>query len=219
VISHRHRFIFIHIPKTAGTSIEKALGGAGEAARTQDHRRLRDLEAAIVPRGPALLGPSTARFVFQRVAGRRQGFAFVDRDQFAAYFKFAFVRNPWARVFSWYRNVMRDPAHRAEHRIDGDLSLEAFLERHGDSWALRPQTDWLCDAGGNLSMDFVGRFERLEADFATVCERIGLAPVTLPHELRAGAGRWSDAYSDRARTLVAERYAEEIALFGYAFGD
>ena len=48
MISHRHRCIFIHIPKTAGTSIEERLADGSLRGR-QDHRSIRNLENSLLP--------------------------------------------------------------------------------------------------------------------------------------------------------------------------
>ena len=50
MISHKYKCIYIHIPKTAGSSVEKKLGLYNELSwGVQDHRTIRDIQP-ITPR-------------------------------------------------------------------------------------------------------------------------------------------------------------------------
>ena len=51
MISHKNKYIFIHIPKCAGTSVEKALGQDDDGIHKdlQDHRTIRQLELPVNP--------------------------------------------------------------------------------------------------------------------------------------------------------------------------
>lgn len=70
-------------------------------------------------------------------------------------------------------------------------------------------------------MDFIGRFENLSGDFAVICERLGIAPPSLPHEKRntTGRKRYTEYYTPALRDLVAEKFRVDIEAFGYEFGD
>jgi len=226
MISHRCACIFVHVPKTAGQSIERfflRLHGLSWADRAPLLLRRNDDPA----RGPQRLAHL---FAAEYVACGHIGEA-----EFERYFKFAFVRNPWDRLVSEYR-------FRGGRRIgsfrqfvqDAALPLDPHLDafRH-----LAPQVRYLYDRTGRLCVDFVGRFERLQDDFARVCERLGIPDPSLPHanaarperargrvmlRLRARSAARRDSYlryyDPRLRDVVGERYAEDIEAFGYAFG-
>lgn len=226
MISHRYHCLFIHIPKCAGTSIEKKLGHFTEQRRgVQDHRTLRDYE----PVSPAvflrLLRSGDPYMTWRRHCRRfvweAAGLAGpLTRAQFQHYFKFTFVRNPWARVHSWYQNVLRDSHHQRRLGLSADVDFDAFLQRCPDLYETHPQTWWLQDSRGALAMDFIGRFENLKEDFAQVAERIGLEDAELPWLVKGGGGEsYTEAYSDEGRARVAQVYAEEIEQFGYRFGE
>lgn len=87
------------------------------------------------------------------------------------------------------------------------------------SYHFRPQWSFVAMGPDRPhEMDFVGRFERLGEDFATVCARIG-AEVSLPESNR-GRSRprdWRAEYDGETRDKVARLYARDIELFGYAF--
>jgi hypothetical protein len=199
VISHELRCIFIHIQKTGGSSIRQALG---------------------LPQQ----GPEKHRFATEQRA-------LCDPAVWNAYFKFAFVRNPWDRLVSWW--VMIDRNIRAGHVPNGFQayvasrahSFEEFLrncnEEYHDADGIksiyRNQVDYVCDDSGKLLVDFVGRFERLEEDFATVAARLGVA-TAIPHLNRSTRSPYAGYYTSALASLVAERYAKDIAAFGYEFG-
>ena len=70
---------------------------------------------------------------------------------------------------------------------------------------------------GNLIVDFVGYFERLEEDFKEVCRRIGIPAALPPPKAHAPRKDYRSFYTDETRDLVAEAYAQDIDLFGYTF--
>jgi hypothetical protein len=220
MISHKHQFIYVHIPKTAGTSIGSAFGDYQEddSRLRQDHRLIRNIADTVPPWQSGKYRPAElSRFIYQRFCAVRDGVEVVSQQQYESYFKFAFVRNPWERVYSWYRNVMRDPLHQRELNVSGDLSFDNFVDSQLQQWAMRPQFNWLTDRQGNIAVDFVGRFERLGADFELVCNKIGMEPPELPAMLSTGGHTYADAYSDQARRKIAQFYRFEIEYFDYQF--
>lgn len=218
MISHEHRCIFIHIPKTAGSSIENKLGLFDEVrAGVQDHRTLREFEPFRLGHLASVLDRSDP-YLLKRIRNGLRGDDAPSREQYAGYFKFSFVRNTWARVFSWYRNVMTNPAHMQQRGIEEQMSLHDFLSRFPDEWGTRSQLWWIRDSTGRIGLDFVGRFERLAEDFAVVGERLGLQDASLP-KLVVGEGKtYTEHYDPASIDLVASRYREEILEFGFEYG-
>ncbi len=79
------------------------------------------------------------------------------------------------------------------------------------------QLDYLVDDEGSLIVDFVGRFETLESDFARLADEIGLPGLTLPKLNQSSHKHYSEWYPAKTRKLVAERFARDIEAFGYRF--
>ncbi len=222
MISHEYKCIFIHIPKCAGTSVESAFGHFDDQGGTivQDHRSIRMIEPLAL--APALKSRSNRRELVRKIAHRlrpnpgKNNKATVTRQQYHDYFKFAIVRNPWTRAVSFYKNVMDDPTHRRELDVRDDATLAEFLTAHAGKGLLRPQLDWITDWRGKMPLDFVCRFENLSKDFESVVEQLGGPPIELP---RINLVKWDAAspkFDQPLSRLIADVYAEEIALFGYA---
>ena len=222
MISHKYKCLYVHIPKTAGTSVEKCFGGHDEmdVRLKQDHRTIRNIMAAISPLSTGRFNiKDILVFLNQRYCGYRDQVGFLNGQEFDSYFKFCFVRNPWERAYSWYRNVIRDHLHQAELGISADITFSDFLNYHSDQWALKPQIDWIIDVNGKVAVDFVGKFENLESDFKEICHRLGMQDNKLPMILDSGKVSYVDAYDDDLRVLVETLYRDEIELFEYKFGE
>jgi len=190
MISHRHRFIFVHINKTGGTSIEKVFKPKADQ---------RDVRLKHAP-----VGEYKQRFP----------------DQFDSYFKFSFVRNPWDWLVSryhWSRYRQRLITFEFPEflvRVErGDLPEPWMTE------AVAPQIDRIT-IDGTIAVDFVGRFERLDDDFDHVCSVLRLeARPPLSHVFKSDHAFYADYYDDETKATVERLYAADIEAFGYRFGD
>ena len=180
--------IFVHINKTGGTSIEQALG-----LRFQ-HKTALELRAEL---------------------GRRN---------WKRQFSFAFVRNPWDKVASHYRyRVKTNQTDLGTHTIPFDewvrLAYGEQNPRYYDQPKMfMPQVDWISDEKGEIMVDFVGRFERLNEDFATVCAALK-REASLPHLKETTRADYRRLYTPEAAEIVGRCFSKDIAQFGYTFDD
>lgn len=206
MISDQHRAIFVHVQKTAGSSISLAMGGTGREPRKHWHAR--ELKELIEP-------------------------AVWD-----SYFKFSFVRNPWDRMVSWWSMI---DGHRAAveagtatnalivtacrrcstfsdflARMDDDV-VNAENGRRWNIWT--NQVDYVTDESGALLVDFVGRTETIDRDITYVQAHL-VAPIAPLPRFNASkrSANYADYYTPAERDLVGERFARDVAYFGYRFG-
>lgn len=225
MISHKHKCIFIHIPKCAGTSIEVALGHFdGHAGRGgQDHRTIRMIEQ------PYLTFKNCSSIENLKEIMERKKYDYltkvsnprnkitVTQQQYESYFKFTIVRNPWARALSWYKNVILDEVHRRSYGISTAMAFKEFLVRFTGRGALRSQLYWIKQFDGSIPLDYIGRFENLAADIQTIFNRLELNNVKLPHKNQGVKDDHRKYYDSETYDLVLNHYKDEIDMFGYTF--
>ncbi|MCH5375255.1 MAG: sulfotransferase family protein [Planctomycetes bacterium] len=150
------------------------------------------------------------------------------------YFRFGFVRDPWARLFSCYRDKIVGPTVRDQPFILGRFGLVPgmpfadFVRRVAE--IPDEQADghfvsqfFALSFQGQPVVDYIGRFENLPADWDHVRQRFGLDPLPWAP---VGSARprldfqWHrSCYTPELVALVRERYAADIQHFGYDFRD
>lgn len=227
MISHELKCIFIHIPKCAGTSIESALGHHDDYSGRdrQDHRSIRMIERPLLNIYTLRSFGNITEFLrmlkhkkFNKSPNPRNSIV-VNKAQYHEYFKFTIVRNPWARAFSWYQNVMRDEGHQRSLGITAELSFKSFLTAYAGTGMLTPQTYWIKNYKGDVGLDYVGRFEELEQVFSEIQGRLQLEDLEFPHEVKGNKADYKLHYDDESADLIKKIYSEEIRLFGYSIND
>lgn len=199
VVNHSSKLIFIHIPKTGGSSIERLafVGGKGH-----------DTLAEIKRRTPPEIYQTYFKFGIVRNPWARLVSAYCYFEQMTIFHK-------------WYRV----PANRiTRRRIKAYLSCTDFLERFqlsdfcGDIHFI-PQHRFVKVEEGSVGLDFVGRLEQLEDDWRKICERIGHQYAPLPHKNSTNHRDYRSYYNDKTAEHIAKQYEEDIKLFGYRFDD
>lgn len=210
IVSDRHKFIFIHVPRSAGTSMHHAL-------RTWETRWTK----WRLDYSKAQWGRSYPHYLAREIH------PIVGDKRFESYAKLAFVRNPWDRIVSRYYYLRRQKDNNPNRVLNergyyppGDLTFLEWLKGstrnciHPLEW--RPQMAWLTDESGKFVVDHVGRFEHVEDDFRRICHEIGI-DVSLPKINSAKEGHYRDHYDEEAKEIIASRFAEDIAEWEYAF--
>ena len=186
------RFIFIHINKTGGTSIEKALGLTPPPGYPIDHRTAREKLAEV------------------------------GLEAWKNCFSFAVVRNPWDKVASHYHYRMQRPKNSLrDANIDFNTWVKrAYGDRdpqfYNNPTMFMPCFDWLTDNNGKQIVKYVCRFERLNRDFRYVAAKLNIK-AELPHLKASSRGHYSEYYDDEAKDIIKERFAIDIKKFKYAF--
>lgn len=210
LLSYSHHFLFVHVPKTGGSSISEALGEY--VHRPEDHWVNRALGRVGIHVN--LYGPERIRrYRFHSTARILQ--RHMSKATFESSFKFAFVRNPWDRMVSSYHFVAGCAAHHRHRRVARGMNFKDYV-RYEVSRGKMSQAAMLTDRSGRLLVDFVGRFERLAEDFHHVCQLLGL-PCQLGHHNRSRHRDYREYYDPESIDLVRRHFRDEIELFGYDF--
>ena len=188
------KVIFLHIPKTGGTAIKRLL----------NIRNLDDPNPAIRPS----LQHLTCTLLRQKMGN----------DKYDQFYKFTFIRNPWARMVSEYfwRKGMQNRqslgtfgefvAH--AHKL---VSEKCYYEhKFGDHFI--PQTDY------TLDVDDVFRFEQYGHGVQAVAEKLGLNPVVISSKKAKPSDKYWEFYDNKSRATIHDLYRTEIEEFDYSFG-
>ena len=168
IINHKHKFIFIHIPRTGGISTREILQGY-EGSVVYDKWCKADLK----------VGPHEPLTDYIKKVKLK------DTD---AYFKWARVRNPWDRLVSIYTrrrsssDFLKTNESCAREAIDNPFSDWVDMQMPE---TLRPWRRNIFNQRRyikNQGLDFVARFENINEDFSFFCDKVGLPKIELPHK-------------------------------------
>jgi len=204
-----HSLLFIHIPKTGGSSIEQALGIFGSWQLENQEILFGLIQSA------ELLAYGWGSAFLQHLSLRelQQHWDFSRAERFAT------VRNPWARFASVYTNTdthLKEVARLQGLELEG-LSFEEFVDatERLEHAHLRPQFDYLVGADGELAVINLLRTEQLNVDFQHLCKRLGLQ-VELPWANRSNRSKpFEEFYSPASWQRIGERYAVDVEKLGY----
>lgn len=223
MISLKHKYIFLHIPKCGGSSVEQVL--------LQNELSLSDKIFDDPFWIDNLSKEIKSKFILGKDIGLKshkcnkdqhsfssQHFAMVDYiinfpEYQKDFFKFTFVRNPYSKVVSEWKYFLKiDPKYNFNFR-DSITNTEYWgrcypYEEH--NWYQKIYAD---------GCDFIGKFENLQEDFNIVCDKIGIPKKKLPHKNKGDYSHYTEYYDNETRKIVAEKYARDIEYFGYEFGE
>lgn len=214
ILSTDHKFLMVHITKCAGSSLSETLSNmVGYSLAPGIRKSITD--DGIGGGVPEQLRPFDISVhdplfeIERKVAGN------IDLD---SYFKFCFVRNPWSRIFSFYQHKVRrnDPDLPRHRRSRQPLSFNECI-RTSNILLLQPQTWWTESACGEDGIDFIGRFENLDEDFATISRHLGFDPLPLGRRNASISSKYQVEYDDYSKRVIEHFYKHEIELFGYTF--
>jgi hypothetical protein len=206
MISTALNCIFVHIPKTGGTSVEDVLW---PGPRTEA-----DLWQGTIDRYRNKYQTGGLQHLLARHIREEVG-----EDKFSAAYRFSFVRNPWDRTISQFLYMQQREDLRSFIGMKENDSLARYLVLIRDQphvqWT--PQCDFLDDQFGNCLVEFVGRFERLAEDAKAVFDRLGVSCENLPHRLKNSRTHYTDYYDQETKNQVARLFERDIDRFSYTF--
>lgn len=213
ILSTGRNYLFIHAPKTGGTSMALAL----EARAMKDDVMLGDTPKAL-NRRRRLKGVQTRGRLWKH-ATLADLDGLVTPQMLTGLFVFTMVRNPWDRVVSYYHWLRMQ---RFDHPVVG---LAQALDFH--DFALHPQVCdvlranparcYVSDATGAQRCDLFIRLEHMETDVAPLEAHLGFS-LDLPHANRSPRDAdYRHYYASDTQAAVATACAEDIARFGYSF--
>ncbi len=220
IISHKFKFIFVHIPKTGGCSIEHQLipklGTEDLITDTMNYGHIKDLKAKFYK----IPHHSTLDEILDKFPETKN------------YFKWAIVRNPWDRMVSLYH------FYQQLTEVGGQLAGGKFANLPPDSlgsfeeWIMldnkypnrflradtqsnhkwRPQYEWV---GGKI--DYTGKLESIDNNFLFICNNIGIKHTPLENKNSSNHNYYKTYYNETTKNIIEDKYNIDIRKFNYGF--
>lgn len=221
IINNSYKFIFVHVPKAAGTSVTNALSVLTNYC---------DLEIGGTHFGERVQGAYRERFGLAKHSTATEIRNVVGTVLWSRYVTFSFVRNPFTRCLSTYHFLRKWEGGNPELRqqiqsfetFDDYVLSKVWDESNGPDQIFRPQAHWLrSPAGANsLLVNYLGKLETLESDLQTVLHMID-APKKVIENLKLlhlnKSQEKVELISKNTRVVekIIKRYAIDFELFKY----
>jgi chondroitin 4-sulfotransferase 11 len=193
MIDHKNKFIFIHIPKTGGSSIESIF------------------YPSIITKTGICKDIPNKHYTLDSLLKN-------EEINLGNFFSFSFIRNPWDKVLSHYLFFFKGGF---DHHGSFFNFVKYYCDTDHKGWKnndFLPQFDYL-SLDDSLAINFIGKFENLQEDFDEVCDRIGISRKQLPITNKTERKHYAEYYDEKTKQIVAEKYAKDIEYFGYEFGE
>lgn len=186
IVSNKHKFAYVHIQKTGGTSITLMLVPYldKEPARTQG-------------RGWQALCHKT---------GLHSGITPHLNTRYKNHFKFTMVRNPYDRVLSMWRSGF----NRAKSSFDD------YCNRIKNGGGFRKQTSFFTTSDDEVLVDYVARYENYEEEIKKIHEKIGIPiPLEIPHRLNTKVRKRQAIFNPARARIIFDAFEKDFEILGY----
>ena len=184
-------FVFIHINKTAGVSITRAIG----LPYNRQH----------------LTAKEVIKIIGKEQWEKAYKFTIVRNpwDKVVSHYKYKIKINQ--------ANLKDNPISFSEW-VKKTYGIHKDIVYYNNPRWFMPQIDWLLDDKEELNIDFVGRFENLTTDFQIIADKIGV-DSELPHLNASSSIRpnYKEFYDEETKEIVQEFFQKDIEIFQYYF--
>lgn len=191
----RNKFIFIHVPKVAGTSISwELIGKEGGRKHLPWHVY------------------KTANPVFFDIAFK---FAFVRNpwDRALSAYRYLCRGGNGSSDLSLSRKV-------SQYESFSDFVVEGLGQGvYRNHLLFLPQSEFVVDEEGGVAVDFLGRYENLDSDVRDLFSKLGSKKSGIG---KKNHGMMKEDYrafyeKSEAINIVGELYKQDVNVFGYSF--
>ena len=192
---YKSKTIFIHIPKTAGISLIKAIYGD---VTLSGHRSLYFNRIALNIQNDSYFSFSFVRNPFDRLYST---YIFLKKGG---------VNQHDQRAFDNYLSKFKDFKDFVLHGLDDNLIYQIIH--------LIPQHEYLCDYNDNILVDFIGKFENLDDDIYLLSKKLK-KDIKLTHNNynKYKYKHYRQVYTELMIEKVSKIYQKDLEIFGYGF--
>lgn len=200
-ISDKHKVIFIHIPKTGGTTIEKMLDiPVGKSS-------------LFLSRYEAKNKPAYQHYTYEQLKD------VIPAEKFNSYEKITFVRNPWDKLVSayfWNKRGFQNFSDFVDfvESTFQRFSLDEIFKYPGyNKWFISHILPQYLYVGPDVT---VYKFENFQTELPKLLKKYNIEG-NLRHDHKKDHQHYSKYYDDRTKDIVSKVYAKDISLFNYVF--
>ena len=207
MVNKTKKFVFIHIPKCGGISIQKC--NYFNCWHGDSHLTLEDYH----------------RFIFNSNSYKYYSIVRNPWSRMLSVYCYWKQMTPSHKYYYWDATACRKIQ-------DNDMSFKEFLIKLSEPQIyfsktrqfnvemphVKTQYSFL-NVNGKLKMDFVGKIESLQEDFNFICKDIGIPKQDLPHVNKSHHRHYTEYYDDETRDIISEVYRDDIKHFNYKFGE
>jgi hypothetical protein len=208
MLRHDLKILFIHINKTGGSSIVRALN------MLQVHLSVDLIFSSEIENDDQFNiwegwknGKRRTTYNWDKLTN--------IKNYWNEYKSFSIVRNPWDRVVSDFFYCKK------ENYVPVELTFRNEVLYNKDNFERwkQPCYNWLT-LNGEVAVQNILRFENLQSDFEKMCKQLELPDgINLPHLNKTKHKHYTEYYDEETKQIVAEKYAKDIEYFGYEFGE
>ena len=217
MINKSKKILFIHIPKTGGTSVEKYID---PNSPIQDHRPL-----SLILKEESLIN----RFTYSSFNRQLKRLAYklhpkfpyshcitLSKEDLKNYICFTVVRDPWTRTLSGYKNVMRDYKHKKSLGIKTNINFEEFVRRYNGTFFLKSQLYWLKNYNNEIPEDIkIIKFENFYKEVPKLLKPV-LGEKAFPHFQKSEKKKKIVHFNNTNINLIAKYFKDEIDYFNFS---
>ena len=223
IINLSRRFIFVHVPKAAGTSVTESLS---------QYTRFCDIEVGGTQYGEKLGRIYGRRFGISKHSTALEIRKVIGHDEWQSFFSFCFVRHPFDRALSIYKFLKYVHHDWKGHEVMSNFnSFKAFV--HSDFFAgdgpdgiFRPQWVWVGSSSDTRPVvDYVGRVEKIDEEMQTIEARITQSgdhrsvKAIVQRNVSRDKGQVGDGWNDGdVLSAIYSKYKIDFERFGYEKG-
>lgn len=214
VISHKHKFVFFHTPKTGGSTVNQSLYESGHRENyVHNNGRIENID-----------GNHVECSNINQHTRPVELFGSMPNTDWDDYFKFAFVRNPYSLEVSKYfyyikeaKSGIQDSFH--DYCVKMRDNCETFddfvrYEKYEYDYSFKY---YLCK-NNELMVDYVGKLETIRRDYKIITTACGIDSKLIDVRVNKSKHKhYTEYYNDETRSIVAEKYAKDIEYFNYEF--
>lgn len=225
-ISHKYKFIFFSFPKTGSESVRELLDPYS------DIRGIPFWESTEQNPFYSHMSPGEAKALFEK-----------NGWNYNEYYKFTFVRNPWARLVSLYNMIYHtNPPKTLTGKIREFFS--SLKKPTFKKWLLKtnnkgagaggpPDQRWqvygtysidnyILDKNGDELVDAIIKLEEIEQELPALLKKIGIPDaenLTIPYTNKRSSKSYLDYYDSESKKFIDVQYKYDIGRFGYTYNN